>query len=354
MRQKIKQAALMNTLNTQISCLASYLAKFSLRVRPDRASYKLSDAVTPAQLVSTKLLAAGIADIWPEWSPTPNLSSFLLANDYIWRINNHSTDVVSVYFNINRLDDFFRFVLPKIYKKVVLICADGDAMAFDNFPNIAPFEDPRILAIFTQNLNLVHPNAFPIPLGLDFHSVHQSTEGIWGAPAGMTPSKQELELLSIKRSSPCWEERASNVFYHFSIQTNILERSICAQRMANLKSVATIDGQMPRHKLWEQMAKNKFVASPIGAGLDCHRTWEAIALGCVPIVRRIPAMSPLFANLPVWEVDDYAQVTEDSIQKMTEEIQTKRTANTYEMQKMTVPWWAEFVRTKTREIISHS
>jgi hypothetical protein len=32
------------------------------------------------------------------------------------------------------------------------------------------------------------------------------------------------------------------------------------------------------------MQKTLFVPSPAGNGLDCHRTWEALYLGCVPVV----------------------------------------------------------------------
>jgi hypothetical protein len=32
------------------------------------------------------------------------------------------------------------------------------------------------------------------------------------------------------------------------------------------------------------LKKHKFVVSPPGNGIDCHRNWEAIYLGCIPIV----------------------------------------------------------------------
>lgn len=32
------------------------------------------------------------------------------------------------------------------------------------------------------------------------------------------------------------------------------------------------------------MRKTLFVPSPAGNGLDCHRTWEAMYLGAVPVV----------------------------------------------------------------------
>ena len=34
------------------------------------------------------------------------------------------------------------------------------------------------------------------------------------------------------------------------------------------------------------MRNTLFVPSPAGNGLDCHRTWEALYLGCIPVVLR--------------------------------------------------------------------
>jgi hypothetical protein len=35
------------------------------------------------------------------------------------------------------------------------------------------------------------------------------------------------------------------------------------------------------------LADSKFVLSPAGNGFDCHRTWEAMYLGAIPIVKKI-------------------------------------------------------------------
>jgi hypothetical protein len=56
------------------------------------------------------------------------------------------------------------------------------------------------------------------------------------------------------------------------------------------------------------MAAHAFVASPHGNGLDCHRTWEALALGCIPIVKRSP-IDKVFQGLPVWIVGSWKEVT---------------------------------------------
>lgn len=38
--------------------------------------------------------------------------------------------------------------------------------------------------------------------------------------------------------------------------------------------------------------------SPHGHGLDCHRTYEALCLGCIPIVKTSP-LDGLYRNMPI-------------------------------------------------------
>ena len=70
---------------------------------------------------------------------------------------------------------------------------------------------------------------------------------------------------------------------------------------------------IPRVESHRRQVHYAFVISPFGSGLDCHRTWEALALGCIPIVRS-SAMDPLFDRLPVPIVKDWADVTRDFLQ----------------------------------------
>ena len=52
--------------------------------------------------------------------------------------------------------------------------------------------------------------------------------------------------------------------------------------------------------LWASL----YVFSPPGAGLDCHRTWEAIVCGAVPVVKRTGALDPDWLR-GMAAVDDY-------------------------------------------------
>jgi len=65
-----------------------------------------------------------------------------------------------------------------------------------------------------------------------------------------------------------------------------------------------------RINCWRNMIKYKYVLSPHGNGLDCHRTWESLALGCIPIMKS-SSLDPMFEGLPVLIVSDWSMITEE-------------------------------------------
>ena len=69
----------------------------------------------------------------------------------------------------------------------------------------------------------------------------------------------------------------------------------------------------------KELRKNRFVVSPPGNGLDSHSTWEALLVGCIPIVAS-SALDPVYEDLPVWKVNDWRDVTDDAVKKMEEEL----------------------------------
>jgi hypothetical protein len=62
------------------------------------------------------------------------------------------------------------------------------------------------------------------------------------------------------------------------------------------------------------LGRARFVLSPPGRGWDCYRTYEAIAMGAVPIVRRQKPISDFCETLPVLMVDDWREVTQERLQ----------------------------------------
>ncbi len=72
------------------------------------------------------------------------------------------------------------------------------------------------------------------------------------------------------------------------------------------------------------MSTHKFAISPEGNGIDCHRTWECLYLGVIPIVKKSVVLS-YFSYLPILFVDNYDIITEEYLNKIYQkEFQNKK------------------------------
>ena len=76
---------------------------------------------------------------------------------------------------------------------------------------------------------------------------------------------------------------------------------------------------IPIEKYLQKLKKMRFLISPHGNGLDSHSTWEALMCGCIPIVPSSP-LNKIYKNLPVWIIDDWSEITEESTIKKEVEL----------------------------------
>jgi len=99
--------------------------------------------------------------------------------------------------------------------------------------------------------------------------------------------------------------------------------------------------------LWQEKTRYAFVISPHGNGLDCHRTWESLALGCIVIVKR-SSLDPLYEGLPVVIVEDWDEITTENLRRWHE--QHRDAFDLPEVQeKLTNRYWIERMRVITAE-----
>mmetsp|Transcript_79867 Transcript_79867/g.248998 ORF Transcript_79867/g.248998 Transcript_79867/m.248998 type:complete len:98 (+) Transcript_79867:3-296(+) len=58
------------------------------------------------------------------------------------------------------------------------------------------------------------------------------------------------------------------------------------------------------------MSHYAFLFSPVGNGFDCHRTWEALVLGCIVIAQDNPVVREFTGrSLPIVLAADAASIT---------------------------------------------
>ena len=95
---------------------------------------------------------------------------------------------------------------------------------------------------------------------------------------------------------------------------------------------------------WKNQIKYTFVASPHGNGLDCHRTWEALCLNCIVIVKTSP-LDDLYKDLPVLIVPEWSSITESLL---LETIETFKNIE-FSYEKLTLSYWMNLIRTSYKE-----
>ena len=71
----------------------------------------------------------------------------------------------------------------------------------------------------------------------------------------------------------------------------------------------------PFHEYIRGIKQSYFSFSPPGNGIDCHRIWECLYLGCVPIVLKNTTSFGDFIDLPILFIDDFAEVTKEFLEQ---------------------------------------
>jgi hypothetical protein len=171
-----------------------------------------------------------------------------------------------------------------------------------------------LLSWFAQNLSSNHPKIRHLPIGLDYHTMWERP-GAWGISA-ISPIAQENALLNTLAAAPPHGERYMNAYCNWRPVAGWGDREACYAQID--RSVCLFEsGYVSRASSWQRQSEFMFVISPEGIGMDCHRTWEAILLGCVPIIKR-NSLAPLFINLPVYVVDDWSEVNAANLRKFSD------------------------------------
>ena len=81
---------------------------------------------------------------------------------------------------------------------------------------------------------------------------------------------------------------------------------------------------IPSPGYWPELSKYHFMLSPHGLGVQSPKFFEALLLYVIPITKRIPAFEDLVAyGYPMVLVDDWAEVTEENLERWWAELSPK-------------------------------
>jgi len=241
-----------------------------------------------------------------------------------------------VYVNNSAILDFFKYILPDIKDRFILISGDSDvSMPFEGFEDY--IDNPKIIHWYSQNLTIIHPKISHLPIGLDYHTNTNERElHPWGW--GSKPIIQESVLKSVIQKP--LEDRyfACYVNFHFS-EWGINQRGDRQECLAQVtKELCYFEPKyLERKATWDTMSQFVFVLCPHGGGLDTHRLWEALILGCIPIIKT-SELDPLFEDLNVCIVNTWSDV---NILRLTNHIAKMKPTN---REKLTLKYWINKIK----------
>jgi hypothetical protein len=252
-----------------------------------------------------------------------------------------------VYVNTSQLPAFVDRILPAIKSSFVLVTGDSDLAAPGEVSRrwriperiSGLLADPRLLHWFAQNCDRRHPNLTPIPIGLDYHTQSKRDGSCrWGPP--QTPGEQDAELGRIREALPPLVDRPLSCLGNF--QFSLFGDRIPCLRASYAKPFMRLQPRyMPRRDVWRSHGECSFVLSPQGNGMDCHRTWEALALNTIPIVRS-SFLDPLFENLPVMIVEDWRAIDEEALLACKHHVLSRN----WQLDKLHIDYWRGVFRAK--------
>jgi len=202
-------------------------------------------------------------------------------------------DCRSIFVYTHLLPSFVDQVLPCLDDPFVLVSHNSDDCVDERFLSL--LDDDRLVHWFAQNAVVEHAKLTPLPIGI--------ANAQW-------PHGNLDDLADVCAQPPA--VRRSVVYSNFDVQTNPLARNPLLALLSS-RSFVWQAPLRPYREYLADMASCRWCVSPPGNGVDCHRTWEALYLGVVPVVSRTGWGAKLHDGFPVAQFEDFAEMTMDGL-----------------------------------------
>jgi hypothetical protein len=242
----------------------------------------------------------------------------------------------SIYVATSALSEFIKKI-NNININFYLVTGDADqscptdVLSDDEFINF--INNDKIIGWYAQNCVREHPKLYKMPIGLDYHSKISGLK--------LRPIENERMMIEYKTKSKPFYEREIKCYVNFMFGNKFHKLKFGYDRKDALNNIPkdlifAEKSRVNRDVSFENQIKYAFVVSPHGNGLDCHRTWEALCLGCIPIVKTSPIDS-LFDDLPVLIVNNWNDVNIDLLNKTIDEFKNKQ----FNYDKLLLKYWTD-------------
>jgi hypothetical protein len=238
-----------------------------------------------------------------------------------------------------------------IPKPFILVSGGGDCecpnQIFDTDDEFQNFiNSPNIVHWFCQNVLIKHPKITPIPLGLDYETIMYYNHIRNDRGPKMTPLEQENQIMELRKNiSPFWERIpiCYGNFQYLLITKYGSDRVDAIHKIP--KNLIYYDSKSARQTTFKNQTSFAFVVSPFGQDYECIRTWEALCLGCIVILKTSPIDS-IYADLPVLIINDWNEITQPFLELAIERFKQKHQNGEFNYEKLTKKYWSLMIQQK--------
>ena len=230
------------------------------------------------------------------------------------------------------LAPFFEMAFARIPRPFVLVSGGSDTSTPG--PWRQALEDPRLIRWFAENGELAspHPKFEPMPIGM---------------PDPHWPSGDQAVMLRLHGRMPAVEDKPLLAHASFHLRVSHPARREALAAIRHIEGVVLQPGRVVPELLWLRHAGHAFEISPRGNGQDCHRTWEALLLRSIPIVRR-SALDALYRDFPIVIVDDWREISLAAMAQWRERLKDGFTPAMFA--RLTRDYWVERIRTASLKV----
>jgi len=282
----------------------------------------------------------GIMKICDIYSSTPISSIKQLVNYDFSKLK----EGTSIYICGSALPHFVNVVAPQIKVNYRLVTGDCDeTIPMDVFPGPNEFQaflnSPYLIHWYSQNCAIKNcPKMTQMPIGMDYHTMSQNNHE-WGPKTSPVEQEQQIKTIAENSKPICERKMMAYANFQFLMTTRYAQDRYQAIAQIPQELVYYEPLKTSRLNTWKTQSEYAFVISPHGNGYDCHRTWEALILGCIPIVKT-SFLDELFDNLPVLIVKEWSDINIQLLENTVKMFQNK----TFNLEKLTLKYWESVIK----------
>lgn len=301
---------------------------------------------------------------------------------------------VSIYVCCDAFQQFIQEYASQIKSPYVVVCGDGDLTMFRETVSreksnlfVMFMLNSNVRGLFSQNMDIQECRQFlkekvsklwaanaavfktddapktledaiqsvvvklrQIPIGMDYHTISTNPHHPWVSSScstgleGTTPVEQEQILVrEIHEGMRPFYQRKMRIYSNVMLCLDRFNDRLDAIRKIPSDLIYQQTNFLPRTITWKNMTDFAFVLSPFGNGMDCHRTWEALLCGCIPIVRS-SVFNELFEGLPVLIVENWSDISLQLLASTIADFKEKHDKNELKYEKLELSYYTKWYK----------